>query len=646
MKNRLLKATLLSMAAVGLGVTAFVAAPSNANAKSYAKVKSNKAFSITYSERNYLPSGSAALYTKAGTLKGARKVASAATLRRLASLSDKGQSYFRAYRIARTNRGSYYLKVTSFDKTYRGWIYAGKSNPSGKTSVGGMKKVSTFNRGSVSTDIANATYYFGTTSSTTYKEPDWTQYKVGRNMASVSGEYAKDALRVTGVGTKTNGRDNNATYYYVEDSSHPTINGWIKASYLTSGGTGAASSSSSTKIGTNQVLVNYIDSATNSSVTTKLLTNTNATSQTAPVFVGNNSAGQAYSNIPSGYSAPGDSTTYGTKNTTALAAAQYGQQVNYYVVNTSTDNLFATAPKYTTYAASRTWSGLAGDPVSKNAYITPGAKTDHGTQLNTLLAQLAKASATSGNNGQNQTFTAQNVFDALHSVGLDDYYYLTYLDPLSGKLLDGGKNQAILTASSTGTPSVAGLFGLDSNSNASSSDVTSQISNIISATGADPIGSLLSGLGGALANGLNGVANFLFGGTIYYRVVHVTTNAADIQSANGNSIKMGSQVTIPYTAEASNAIKQDAVKNNLSSTFSSNEPADKDKDTVAAKAFTSKSFQSSSSSLAGLLNSAGTAGTSTSSSSSALTANTASSDAATGSSNWLSTLGNALGFNS
>lgn len=164
MISRFSKAALLSAALFGLGFAVVANTTTNASAKSYAKVKSNSKFTINSAERNYLPSGSAALYTKAGTLKGARKVASTSTMSRLANQSDNGQTYFRAYRIAKTNRGSYYLKVVSFDKTYRGWIYAGKSNPSGKTAVGGMKKVSTFDRGSLTTDISNATYSFKSSS--------------------------------------------------------------------------------------------------------------------------------------------------------------------------------------------------------------------------------------------------------------------------------------------------------------------------------------------------------------------------------------------------------------------------------------------------------------------------------------------------
>lgn len=617
MISRFSKAALLSAALFGLGFAAVANTTTNASAKSYAKVKSNSKFTINSEERNYLPSGSAALYTKAGTLKGARKVASTSTMSRLANQSDNGQTYFRAYRIAKTNRGSYYLKVVSFDKTYRGWIYAGKSNPSGKTAVGGMKKVSTFDRGSLTTDISNATYSFKS-SSQTYVQPDWTQYKVGRNTASTNGDYMKDSLRVTAVGNKTNGRDGNAKYYYVEDSAHPTVNGWIKASDVTTG----ASSSSTTTIGQDQVKASYVDATTGQEVTSKILTNTNYKTQTAAAFLGTNTSGQAYSNIPTGYSAPAASTANATTNNNALTAAQYGGTVKFIVNAASANaNLFDTAATYTTKADSRQYNGLPGDPVGKNAYTSP-----QGVQLNTLIAKLAKSSYTSSNNGQRTTFTAQDVMNAVSGANMDTIYYLTYTDPRTN-LIDW-KHQAILTASSTGTPSVSGLFGTTSGS---SSDTMSQLSNILA--GSDAFSSILSGLGNLISGGIDAVGNFLFGGIINYRVVHLTTSVDAIRSANGDSIKMGSQVVIPYTATASNVIRKDAVKNNLDGVFTT-AGADSDQ----SSAFNAKTFASSTSTVSSLVDG------STSASGTNTTANTASAAASSSSNSlWSNLFGNLFG---
>lgn len=609
MNKKFFKVAFAGAAVFGFAVAAFATNTPNASAKSYAKVKSNSALSYNVEERNYLPNGSAALYSKAGTLKGARMVAGKSTMGGLNGKTDAGQSYFRAYRSARTNRGSYYLKVVSFDKQYRGWIYAGKTNPTkGTGTVGGLKNTATFTRGSVTTDIANTTYYFKG-SSQTYVQPDWTQYKVGRNLKSTQGNYSKDALKVTGVGAKTNGRDNNAVYYYVEDSSNPSVNGWIKSDNLTSSATGSTSSSSSATIGQNQVAVNYVDSKTNNTITSTTLTNTNSASQTAAAFLGNNTAGQAVSNIPSGYQAPATGTANETANNAALTAAQYGKSVNFIVDVKSAGNLLATTPKFTTTANNRPYSGLPGDAIGKNAFVSPGQD-----QINNLITKLASDTNTSTNNGVRGTFKAQDVMNALSDAKLDTVYYLTYCDPLSS----GSKT--IMTASSTAVPSVSGLF-----SSSGSSSSSTDLSSILAGTGLSGIGSIIGGIGNIIGNSLDSIANSLFGGSINYRIVKLTTSESAIKSANSDAIKVGTQVTIPYTATASVVMKKDQLpKNNL---LGDGFTADSDQQ----GAFSASSFSSSTDSLTGLLNNASS---STTASQAASTGSTS-----TDASSWLSLLG-------
>jgi len=183
--------------------------------------------------RNYLPTGTEALYTKIPNQKDAKISVKATDLKSVATTADQGQTYFRGYRVAQTSDGKFYLKVVSFNKAYRGWIYVGNNNPSSDTTsvTNGLTSVQTFKEETPSDTVAKTTFYFTTpkASTLTYTAPDWTQYKVGRNLNATTA-YVNDALKVTQIGTKQNNRDNNATYYYVEDSANPQVNGWIKSS--------------------------------------------------------------------------------------------------------------------------------------------------------------------------------------------------------------------------------------------------------------------------------------------------------------------------------------------------------------------------------------------------------------------------------
>lgn len=246
---------------VGLAALGFVAAAgaTNASAKSV-KINFNQASSAsTASTRNYAPTGSNALYNKAGVLKSAKQVASTSTLSSLAN-SKKGNDYFRGYRVAKLSNGSYYMKVVSFDKAYRGWIYVGKTDPRAnyKNVAGGLKAVDTTTNTALTADQQTKTYKLanpGTAfESQTFKAPAYTQYKIGRNTTDTSA-YANDTFTLSKATKRTREGD---TWVYVNDAKNPSVNGWVMETSLKEASAASSSSSTATPQGSNQTTVSSV----------------------------------------------------------------------------------------------------------------------------------------------------------------------------------------------------------------------------------------------------------------------------------------------------------------------------------------------------------------------------------------------------
>ncbi|MGF7436897.1 S-layer protein [Lentilactobacillus senioris] len=227
MQSSLKKSLYVGLAALGFVAVAGATNANTASAKTYAKVTSNKSIGAA-AANNVTFNGSNALYTKAGTLKGAKTVATTTTLKRLAK-STSNKDNFVAYRVATTNRGSVYYKVVSLDKDYRGWIYGGKSTDS---FAGGIES---YNTTKDAKDVTTATYKkFAKTGTEndgtmlTYKDPMYTVYGSGRVIKD-STPFKNDVLKVTK--TVTSSRDGKE-WSYVEDEANSTVNGWILSSAL------------------------------------------------------------------------------------------------------------------------------------------------------------------------------------------------------------------------------------------------------------------------------------------------------------------------------------------------------------------------------------------------------------------------------
>lgn len=251
------KSLFVSMAALGLFAATATINANQADAKTYARVTSNSKMSSDPTTRNISFTGGNAIYTKAGTLRGARLVASTATLSTLAN-SNSSSDNFRAYRVATTNRGSVYYKVVSFDQQTRGWIYGGKSTAN---FGGGTKQFTTFSTNNLSDAQQNSLYKIASPGiandgkTVTYKQPAWTQYKVGRQVLD-STPYANATFKIIQVGTRTREGDQ-WVQVQATDNQYSQANGWILYSGLTL---------TQTPVADNAIRINLVDSSNNNNV--------------------------------------------------------------------------------------------------------------------------------------------------------------------------------------------------------------------------------------------------------------------------------------------------------------------------------------------------------------------------------------------
>ena len=403
------------MAALGFVTAAGSINANNASAKSYAKATSNK-YIGTKTSNNVVLNGTNALYTKAGTLKGAKKVASTTTLKKLAK-SKNSEDNFVAYRVATTNRGSVYYKVVSLDKQYRGWIYGGKST---STLAGGLTQYETFKQdASVSAENSASNWKFakvGTTndgSMLTYKDPMYTAYGSGRVIKD-STSYANDILTITKQGTRTREGDQ---WVYVEDQNNASVNGWILKSGLT------ANAAVPTSQG---VTVNYVDFTTNQPVGNTVIafsaTNNDAANPTMNM---NYKTSAISSAVPTGYtddatkaSTTGLSLGFGTNaNTPAVVSATKGSTVTYYVAPTKDASikfsLNVTNANNTTSVIPAT--GLVdanGNGIQTSTISNLTGKTGvTATSAQILAAAKAQGLGTLTNKSTNTTYTLSSTTD-------------------------------------------------------------------------------------------------------------------------------------------------------------------------------------------------------------------------------------------
>ncbi|WP_203648477.1 S-layer protein [Secundilactobacillus yichangensis] len=330
MKSSLKKSLYVGLTAASMFGAAGLAS-TTASAKSGAYIVKTSYFKTAPESRNVAPNGDNALYTKVGTSKGARVVASKATMNKLSS-SNKSSDYFRAYAIVTTNRGSVYYKIVSFDGKYRGWIYGGKNV--GRFS-GGLQAADTTEKADMPTvttgyTLANPSKY------TLWNNPQYTQYKASK----VKGFSNTDTFTITGAETKSR---EGWVYYQVKDDQNPSITGWIYSS-----GVQAPQSQ-------NAVKISYIDKSTGKEVGTGSVP-FDKSATTANLTTGANYT-SVVNGIPSGYVAY-TSGAASFVNQSAAASAKSNDTVAFYVSkNSASDGAMMSIRAYT----------MNGDPITLTA---------------------------------------------------------------------------------------------------------------------------------------------------------------------------------------------------------------------------------------------------------------------------------------
>ncbi|MET1249588.1 hypothetical protein ABWW58_12490 [Sporolactobacillus sp. STCC-11] len=194
------------------------------------------------STRNVVATGKHALYTKPGTVKGAKLVASKSKMAKFASYTRadadyyygrlknhayKGSTYyFRAYGYKVTHTGSVYYRVVTMNGKYRGYIYGGKKVGS---FAGGVKKATTTQPTTIPANFMN---YVGVAiPGTVWNHVPYTQYKT-KSFGQVNSTIPSLAkFKVTKAVKRTREQD---IYFYLKSQKSSVPSGWVRFRYVRS----------------------------------------------------------------------------------------------------------------------------------------------------------------------------------------------------------------------------------------------------------------------------------------------------------------------------------------------------------------------------------------------------------------------------
>ncbi|KRL94269.1 hypothetical protein ACUIJQ_01175 [Levilactobacillus hammesii] len=500
MQSSLKKSLYLGLAALSFAGVAAVS--TTANAKSYAKAGAYSTLKSDATTRNVEATGSNALYTKPGTVKGAKVVASTKTMKTLAS-SKKSADYFRAYGVKTTNRGSVYYRVVSMNGKYRGYIYGGKADTA---FAGGIKSANTTVDKTATDAMVGKTVYFKApgTANVTWTAPKYTQYKASKNVVNTK-PFTKDTLTVTKAATKTR---EGSLYYYVQDATHPSVSGWIYSGAVTTDSSNAFDEVTDVKVNfvgadgktvTSTILQNLAPDDTTIGTTAKT-TGTAVGTAAKNAFTADGSTVASKALTGTGYAL---TSPLSNANQAALLAAKTGATVNL----TVTKNNTVTTPLFFKTANSTSTSS---DSETLSQYTT-------GTANATTVVLPSLSAGFKGIDGAN--FTGATLEAFAKANGLTTLYTPTYTTSVNGKDVNtyvkytlangqdgvyGAKSAATLvytanvvtgstspadasTSSSSSDGSIIGSVSTSSSSSSSSSSATSDANAASGQTGSSEV---------------------------------------------------------------------------------------------------------------------------------------------------------------
>ncbi|MCK8607389.1 hypothetical protein [Apilactobacillus ozensis] len=200
---------------------------------------------------NVVATGTAGLYNKPSSRKGARLVASKAKMSQLANSKSVGNVFY-VDAMAKNSNGTLYARVTSMSKQYHGWIYAGRTDFSDDLSqiTGGVSYYETMTPAALPAQTDG--YYLKGALWTTPWRTQKDSAKVG--LESASGYRNTDTFRIDNAATVRSG----GLYYHVVDNNMPSLTGWVYSGNL--------NGSMTSDLG---YTIRYVDQATGNTVDTK-----------------------------------------------------------------------------------------------------------------------------------------------------------------------------------------------------------------------------------------------------------------------------------------------------------------------------------------------------------------------------------------